>query len=63
MYFPVAPVSALKLIILVNFLSNAYLYELNLGGTEVLLVELNKIFLLLFVATIGTVPHHHSVHP
>ena len=45
-----------------EFLINSCLYELNLGGTEVLLVDLNKKFLLLSLATIGTVPHHHSVH-
>ena len=53
------PVSSLRVIVLVDFLSNACLYELNLGFTEVLSVELNKIFLLLFVATLGTVPHCH----
>ena len=56
------PVSSLRVIVLVDFLSNACLYELNLGFTEVLSVELNKIFLLLFVATIGTVTNRHSVH-
>ena len=63
MWFTVAPVSNFKVIILVNLMSNACLYELNLCGTEVLLVEFNKIFLLLFVDTICTVPHRHSVHP
>ena len=63
MWFLVAPVPALKVMILVNFLSNACLHELDLGGTEVMLVELSKIFLLLFVAKVSTVPHHHSVHP
>ena len=60
MQFLVASVSYLKLIILVDLLSNTFLYELNLGGNKVLLVEFNKIFL--FVATIGRVPHRHSVY-
>ena len=45
-----------------DLLIDACLYELNLGGTELILVEFNKIFILLFVATIGTVPNCHSVH-
>ena len=59
----VAPVSALKIIILAVFMSNACLYELNLGVTEVLFVEFSKIFLFLFSANIGTVPHRHYMHP
>ena len=47
--------SYLKVIVLVEFLSNSCLYELNLGGTEVISVEINKISLLLFVAALGTV--------
>ena len=35
-YFTVAPVSALRLTILVDFLINALLYKFYLGGTEVL---------------------------
>ena len=63
MQFTVAPVSALMVIILVEFLSNACLYELNLGVTEVLSVEFNKIFLLIFVAILGNVPHRNYVNP
>ena len=55
--------SDLRVIFLVNFLSNACLYEFYFGVTEVLFVEFNKVFILLFSATIGTVPHRHSVHP
>ena len=38
------------------------LYYINLGGTKLLSIYFNKKILLLFVATFGTVPHHHSVH-
>ena len=41
MWFPVAHVSALRVIILVDLLSNACLYELNLGGTEIISLEFN----------------------
>ena len=54
-------VSALRVIILVDLFSNACLHELNLVATEVLSVDFNKIFLLLFVSTLGT--KSHSVHP
>ena len=60
--FRFAPVSAFRLIILVDCLITTLLQELNLVGSEVISVELNKIFLLLCVATFGTVPHHNSVH-
>ena len=53
--------SALRVIVLIELLSNACFYVLNLGGTKVLSVESNKIFLLLFVVTLGTVPHHTSM--
>ena len=62
MYFLVAYVSDFRVLILVVFLSNACLYELNFSDTEVLFLEFNKIFLLLFYPTIVTVPHHHAVH-
>ena len=41
MYFRVTRVSALRVIILVVFLSNSCLYEFNLGGTEVIYLEFN----------------------
>ena len=57
------PVSALRVIILADLLSNTCLYELNLGGNEVLYKEFNKTFLLLFVAILGTVTNRHYVNP
>ena len=51
------------MIIFVGFFSTVCLYEINLGGTKVMSINFNKIFLLLFVATLDTVPHRHSVHP
>ena len=53
----------LKIIILVDLLSNTFLFVLNLGRTEVISTDFSKIFLLLFVDTLGTVPYHHSAHP
>ena len=47
MWFLVAPVSALRLVILVDLMSNACLYELYLGGTEVLPVDLNIISIII----------------
>ena len=41
MYFRVTHFSALRVIILVDLLINAYLYELNLGGNEVIYLEFN----------------------
>ena len=46
-----------------GFFNNTCLYDIRLIGTKVMSVYLNKIFLLIFVATFGTVQHHHSVHP
>ena len=43
--------------------NTACLYDIRLRRTKVLSVNFNKIFLLLFVATFGTVPHCHYVHP
>ena len=60
-YFTVAPVSALRLTILVDFLINALLYKFYLGGTEVLYAQFNIIFILLFVSTLDYVPHRHSM--
>ena len=62
-YFLVAPVSYLRVIALMVFLSNACLYKFKLDGTGVLSVEFNKIFLLLFVTALGTVPHRNYLHP
>ena len=50
-------------IILVGLFINSCLYEMNLGETEVLYVEFNKKYILLFFVTFGNVPHHHYVHP
>ena len=47
--------------VLDSWVDNAY--DSILVGTKVLSVYFNKIFLLLFVATFGTVPHSHFVHP
>ena len=55
--------SVFRVIILVELFSNAYLYDKKCGGTEVLSVEFNKIFIFLSVANFGTVPHRHLVHP
>ena len=57
------PVSDFRVVILMDLFNTICLYEINLGGTKVVSVHFNKIFLLLFVATFGTVPHRHSVHP
>ena len=54
--------SDFRVTILVDLFNTACLYDMNLGGTEVLSVDLNKKFLLLFVATFGTIPHCNSVH-
>ena len=62
-YFTVAPVSYLSMIDLRDLFNTACLYDIRLGGTKLLYVDFNKIFLLLFVATFGTVPHRHYVHP
>ena len=45
-----------------DFFNNACLYDIRLGGTKVMHVDFNKIFLLLFVATFGAVTHRHYVH-
>ena len=50
-------------IVLLDLFHTACLYDIILGGTKLLSVDFNKIFLLLFVATFVTVPHRHSVHP
>ena len=63
MQFPVAPVSDFRVTTLMDLFNTACLYGINLGGNKVLYVDFNKIFLLLFVATFGTVPHRNSVHP
>ena len=55
--------SYFRVIILVELFNTTFLYKINLGGTEVLSVEFNKIPLLLFFANLVTVPHRHSVHP
>ena len=62
MEFLFAPMSDFKIIILVDFFCTACLYDINLGGTEVLFVFFNKKIILLFVATFGTVPHCHYVN-
>ena len=59
----VTPVSALRIISLRDLFNSAWLYDIRLGGTKVLSVDFNKIFVFLFVATFVTVPHRHSVHP
>ena len=61
-YFSIAPVSSFRVIVLVELLSNACLYELNLGGTGVLSIEFNEIFLLLLFTTLGTLPQSHYGH-
>ena len=60
--FPVAPVSALRMIVLQDFSNNSCLYNISLGGTKVLSVYFNKIVIFLFVATFGTVSHRHYLH-
>ena len=50
-------------IIFVELFNTKYVYDMNLGGTEVLSVKFNKTFLLLFVANFGTVPQRHYMHP
>ena len=61
MYFWFARVSYLRVIILVDFLSNSCLYEFNMDGTKLLSVDFNEMFVFLIVDTLGTVPHCHSV--
>ena len=61
-YFPVAPVSALSMIVLQDLFNTTCLYDMNLGAAEVISVEFNKIFLLIFFDTFGIVPHRHSLH-
>ena len=63
MYFPIELMLSLKVIALVDLLINVCLYEVNYGGTEVLLREFNKVFLSLISSTIETVAYCHSVHP
>ena len=62
-YFSVAPVSAFRVIVFLEFFNTACLYAIIFGGTKVLPVDFNKISLLLFVSTFSTVPHHHYTHP
>ena len=52
-----------RVVILVELFSTTCLYGMNLGGTKVLSVDFNEIFLLLFVVTFGNFPHHHSLYP
>ena len=47
---------------LVGFFNTTYLYDRRLGGTKVMSADLNKIFLLLFVATFATVPNCHPMY-
>ena len=63
MQFSVTPVSDFRMIILLELFNTSCLVDINLGGTKVLSINFNKIFLLIFVATFGTIKHHHSVHP
>ena len=46
MQFTVVPVSAFRVVILMDLFNTVCLYEINLGGTKVLSVHFNKIFLL-----------------
>ena len=62
-YFPVAPVSALSMIVLQDLFNTTCLYDIIFCGTKVLSVDFNKLFLLLFVNNFGTAPHRHSIHP
>ena len=61
--FQVDPVYYLRIIALWGFFNTACLYDIRLGGTKVLSVDSNKIFLLFFVATFVTVPHRPYVYP
>ena len=54
---------SLRVIALQDLFDTACLYDIILSGNKLLSVDFNKIFLLLFVATFGTVPCRHSVHP
>ena len=60
--FLIAPVSAFRIISLMELFSTTCLYDMNLGAAEVISVEFNKIFLLIFFDTFGIVPHRHSLH-
>ena len=55
--------SYLRIITLRDLFDTAYLYDIRLGGTKVLSVDFNKMFLLIFVSTFGTIPHRNSMHP
>ena len=52
-----------RVIVLLDLFNTTCLYDIILGGTKLLSVDFNKIFLLLFVATFVTLSHRHSVHP
>ena len=54
---------ALRVISFQDLFNYACLYDIRLGGTKLMSVDFNKIFLLLFVAIFGTVPYRRSVHP
>ena len=47
---------------LVGFFNTACLYNIRLGGTKVVSINFNEIFLVLFIANLGTSLHRHSVH-
>ena len=46
-----------------GFFNTTFLYDIMLGGTKVPSVDFNKMFILLFSTTFGTVPHRYSMHP
>ena len=51
------------MIVLQDLFNTLCLYDIRLGGTKLLYEDLNKIFLLLFVAAFVTIKHRHYVHP
>ena len=55
--------SDLMMIVLQDLFNTLCLYDIRLGGTKLLYEDLNKIFLLLFVAAFVTIKHRHYVHP
>ena len=60
--FPVAPVSALRMIGFQYLFNTACLNEIRLGGTKVLTLDFNKTFLVLFISNFSNTPHCNSVH-
>ena len=59
----VVPVSYLRMIALRDLFDTTCVYDIKLGGTKVLSIYFNKLFILLLFSTFGNAPRHHSVHP